>query len=91
VTAPLLAQSPAQPAPSHGQLLYEIHCVACHTKQVHWRDHRLATDWEGLAKQVRRWQANSGLHWNDDEIDEVARYLNRTIYRFPEQASKQIG
>ena len=89
--APLLAQSPALPAPSRGALLYGTHCIACHSTQIHWRDHKLAADWAGLSHQVRRWQANTGLHWTDEEIDEVVRYLNTTIYHFPEQAKKQIG
>jgi mono/diheme cytochrome c family protein len=88
---PLSAQSPAPPAPSRGALLYETHCVACHTTQVHWRDRKLATDWSSLSAQVRRWQANAGLRWTDEEIDEVVRYLNTTVYRFPEQAPKPIG
>ena len=89
--APLLAQAPIQPAASRGQLLYETHCIACHDTQVHWRERRLATDWASLSAQVRRWQANSGLQWTDEEIDAVVRYLNRTIYRFPDQAPKQRG
>jgi len=83
VATPLLAQAPAQPAPSGGALLYQTYCIACHDAQVHWRERKLATDWASLAAQVRRWQANSGLQWSDEEIDEVARYLNGTIYRFP--------
>ena len=34
----------AQPAPDRGTLLYETHCITCHTEQVHWRERRLATD-----------------------------------------------
>lgn len=89
--SPLNAQSPLQPAPSRGALLYDAHCTACHSTQVHWRDRRLATDWQSLAAQVRRWQANAGLRWTDEEIDEVARYLNTTIYRFPDEAPKLKG
>ena len=88
---PLLAQSPAQPTPSRGALLYQTHCIACHDTQVHWRARKLATDWASLSAQVRRWQANTGLRWTDEEIDAVVRYLNRTIYRFPDKAPKQIG
>ena len=91
VAAPLLAQSPAQPTASRGALLYQTHCTACHDTQVHWRDRRLATDWPSLSAQVRRWQANAGLQWTAEEIDEVVRYLNATIYRYPDQAPKQIG
>jgi mono/diheme cytochrome c family protein len=88
VAVPLLAQAPAV---SRGALLYETHCVACHDTQVHWRDRKLVADWAGLSAQVRRWQANAGLDWTDDEIDDVVRYLNAAIYRFPDQAPRQTG
>jgi mono/diheme cytochrome c family protein len=86
---PLLAQSPAQSAPTGGALLYQTYCIACHDAQVHWRARKLARDWASLAAQVRRWQANAGMQWSDEEIDEVVRYLNATIYRFP--APKNVG
>jgi len=73
----------AQPTPERGQLLYETHCIACHTSQVHWRDRRLATDWGTLRAQVRRFEGVAGLGWSDADIDAVARYLNDSIYHFP--------
>jgi mono/diheme cytochrome c family protein len=88
VAMPVAAQS-ADPA--RGALLYETHCVACHDKQVHWRDKKLVSDWPSLVAEVRRWQANVGLRWPDATIEEVARYLNRAFYRFPDQARKQTG
>ena len=89
----LLAVAPASPAqsPTRGELLYTTHCVACHTKEVHWRARRLATDWPTLTDETRRWQRNLGLKWTDDEVGDVVRYLNTTIYRFPDQAPKQTG
>ncbi|MCC7326415.1 MAG: hypothetical protein IT521_06380 [Burkholderiales bacterium] len=89
--ADLLAQSSGAPATSRGALLYDTHCIACHDKQVHWRDGKLAKDWTSLEAQVRRWQANVGLRWPDATIDEVVRYLNTTIYRYPDQARIQKG
>jgi mono/diheme cytochrome c family protein len=74
-----------------GALLYQTHCIGCHSRQIHWRNAKLATDWASLSAQVRRWQANTGLQWTDEEIDEVANYLNRTIYKFPGGAPKQLG
>ena len=94
IIAAVIAASAAwaqSPAPSRGVMLYQTHCIACHDTQVHWRERHLATDWSSLAAQVRRWQANTGQNWTDDDIDEVARYLNATIYRFPEEARKQRG
>jgi mono/diheme cytochrome c family protein len=78
------AQGLPTPEPSRGKLLYETHCIACHTTQMHWRDKRLVQDFSGLRAQVRGWQARARLGWSDDDILEVARHLNRTIYRLPE-------
>ena len=72
------------PAPSRGQLLYATHCIACHTTQIHWRDGKLARDFNSLKVQVRRWQRIGGLGWDESDIDEVARYLNQAIYRYPQ-------
>lgn len=74
------AQS-AVPA-TRGQLLYDTHCVACHDKQVHWRDAKLVTSWSTLVVQVRRWQDVAKLLWTEDDILQVARHLNSTIYRY---------
>jgi hypothetical protein len=57
---------------------------------MHWRDKRLATDWDTLKAQVRRWQATARLGWSEAEIVDVARYLNDTIYRYP-QTSDRVG
>ena len=69
-------------AESRGELLYATHCIACHTEQVHWRDQKLATNWNSLKAQVRRWQAAAQLGWSDDDILEVTRHLNQRYYRF---------
>lgn len=66
-----------------GELLYNNHCLACHTEQMHWRERRLVTDLDTLAAQVRRWQGVSRARWNEEDIEAVVRYLNRTVYQFP--------
>jgi len=68
---------------ARGQLLYENHCSTCHDQQVHWRGKKLVRDWDSLRAQVRRWQDAAQLGWRNEEIDQVARHLNDTIYRFP--------
>ncbi|RZJ07351.1 MAG: cytochrome C [Haliea sp.] len=87
-SSPVLHAQGTGPAPSRGQLLYTTHCIACHTTQMHWRDGRRAVDWETLKGQVRRWQAITGLQWADADINEVARHLNDTIYRFPQTGDR---
>lgn len=70
-------------AQTRGELLYTTHCLACHTSQMHWRDNKQAVDWPSLRQQVRLWQASAQLNWNDDDIEQVARHLNETFYRYP--------
>jgi mono/diheme cytochrome c family protein len=71
-----------------GELLYATHCSACHASEIHWRKQRLVTDWNSLIAQVRKWQASIGQIWSDDEIVDVARYLNALYYDFPMSVRK---
>ena len=81
LAVPAFAQQ-SGPAP-RGQLLYETHCVTCHTTQMHWREKRQARDWDSLEAQVRRWQGNASLQWSEADVRDVTRHLNDTIYHFP--------
>lgn len=85
LTAALLCSQTAS-AQTRGELLYSTHCVACHSTQMHWRDKKQVLDWTSLRAQVRFWQAQAMLGWNDDDIGQVARYLNDTYYRMPPPA-----
>ena len=85
------AQAPPASARPRGELLYATHCIACHTTQVHWRQKKLATDWASLNAQVRRWATNTGLGWSDEEVVDVARYLNATQYRFASPLGTELG
>ena len=67
---------------ARGELLYSTHCIACHNIQLHWRDKKLVTNWNGLSAEVRRWQKTSGLGWNDEDISAVTRYLNDRYYHY---------
>lgn len=68
---------------TRGELLYSTHCITCHTTTIHWREKALATDWQSLETQVRRWQSIISLGWSEDEISDVTYYLNRIYYHFP--------
>ncbi len=74
-----------------GELLYSTHCKGCHATEIHWRDKKLATDWDSLKIQVRLWQAASALGWSEDDITVVTRYLNDTFYHFPETGRRISG
>jgi hypothetical protein len=90
--AALVAPAAAQPAsPARGELLYGTHCIACHREQMHWRDKRVAVDWPTLKQQVALWQGRALLGWSDEDVTEVARYLNDTIYRYPVDSGQRAA
>lgn len=76
----------AAAAQQRGEMLYQAHCVACHTVQIHWRAQRLVWNWSSLLQQVRRWQDNAALAWTERDIADVAHYLNQRYYRLGETA-----
>lgn len=80
---PVFAENGARTEMARGSMLYDNHCIQCHTQQVHWREKKMATDWKSLITQVDRWQRASGLQWSKNDIEEVSRYLNSKYYHFP--------
>jgi mono/diheme cytochrome c family protein len=86
VLAPAHAQTEA---PGRGALLYNTHCIECHSTQMHWREQRLARDWPSLKAQVRRFQGVAGLAWDDEDIAAVARHHNDTIYRVADTQARR--
>ena len=63
--------------------LYRDSCNACHTAQVHWREKRLVRTWDDLLYQVARWQGIADLRWSQEEVADVAAYLNAVFYDVP--------
>lgn len=74
-------------AQNRGELLYSTHCGACHTAQMHWRASKAVTDWTSLRAEVRKWQLAASLAWSEDDVLDVARYLNDSIYHFEPTSS----
>lgn len=78
-----LVQAQTKGEPTRGELLYSTHCIGCHSSQFHWRDKKLVENWVSLKSEVRRWQRTSGLGWSEEDVTDVARYLNALHYRLP--------
>jgi len=79
----LAAASSLQAAnPDNGKSLVEGNCTKCHDERVYTRQDRRVTTPEGLTKQVTNCERSLGLKWFDDDIDDVAAYLNQTYYHF---------
>ena len=66
-----------------GQKLYETNCDKCHTASVHARAKRAAKDFDDIRQWVTRWSTHLALGWTDEDIDDVAAYLNDTHYHYP--------
>jgi DNA relaxase NicK len=49
---------------------------------MHWRASRVVTDWTSLRAEVRKWQVVASLAWSEDDVLDVASYLNDSIYHF---------
>ena len=83
LTLTLLAALPAGADTSLGQALYEARCDKCHDTSVHARNPRSAKSFDEIRGFVARWDKELGTAWTDEEINEVARYLNERYYKFP--------
>lgn len=88
LTATALAAALALTAPARGadvprgKALYEARCGGCHAESVHGRAKREAKDYQAVRSWVRRWGDNLGLRWTDEEVADVAAYLNVRYYRY---------
>ena len=70
------------PDVDHGRALYEIHCIVCHTSKVHRRFPPSAIDMDALRYIVKVWVEEQHLRWSQQDIEDVAQYLDRAQYRF---------
>jgi mono/diheme cytochrome c family protein len=85
--ATVLALSAAAPAvvaadKERGRILYENHCVVCHTPKVHSRPNRIPLTVDELRQIVANWAKEENLRWSNEEINDVVWYLNTTRYRY---------
>jgi mono/diheme cytochrome c family protein len=73
----------AQAQPSeNAEELYEENCLSCHGSEIYTREGRMVTSLEGLERQVQRCETALGLRWFDEDIKDVAAYLNHHFYQF---------
>lgn len=77
-TATITADLSAHP----GKALHDANCISCHDSAVYTREDRKIGDFPKLLAQVRRCDANLGSRLFDEDIEQVADYLNQAYYRF---------
>jgi hypothetical protein len=74
-----------------GKILVEKNCISCHATSfggdgsaIYTREFRKVKTSKGLVAQVRNCNTNLDLKWFEDEELNVAKYLNKTYYKFTE-------
>lgn len=71
-----------------GKELHDAHCVGCHDSQLYTRKNRMISSYESLKTHVQRCATNLNKQWFEDEVADVAAYLNTEFYLFETQEAK---
>ncbi len=71
-----------------GQSLHDGKCVSCHGSEVYTRADRRVSNASSLRQQVQRCDTNLELGWFDEEINNVAHYLNESYYKFEQKSDE---
>ncbi|NNJ85219.1 MAG: cytochrome c [Gammaproteobacteria bacterium] len=76
--------------PENGKKLHQENCVTCHVSLtggnadlLYTREDRSVASLSTLKERVDRCQFSLELQWFDEEIDDVAAFLNKEFYGFP--------
>jgi mono/diheme cytochrome c family protein len=67
-----------------GRHLYDNHCQACHSAQLHRREASKVKSLADLRRRVAAWGEHAGENWGSSEINDVTHYLERSFYHFEE-------
>lgn len=65
-----------------GRVLYETHCIVCHTPRIHMRPNKLPLTREDLRILVDDFRRMENPAWTPEETEDVVEYLSRTRYHF---------
>jgi len=72
----------ADPDLKIGKALLEEHCYGCHGEDVYVREKRIVTSYPKLINRVQFCSLQRNLTWFDDDVENVAAYLNTEFYHF---------
>lgn len=72
-----------------GKTLHDQNCMTCHAgimggdaNSIYTRENRRIESYDALVRQVGRCKDNLGVAWPEEEVEDVAAYLNHQFYHF---------
>ena len=85
----LLAQAAQAADEANGKALHDENCTSCHIQMtggdgsaLYTRKDRKMKSMDSLKTQILRCASAKNLSWFDEEVNDVAAYLNATYYEF---------
>jgi hypothetical protein len=69
------------PNAERGRLLYENHCITCHSSKVHRRPTPVPITRSELRVIISAWAKGERLGWTEAEIADVVEFLDSSYYR----------
>lgn len=66
----------------HGKKIYGERCGGCHDTKIHTRPNRIIHTYEDLVNRVRFCDAAAKANLKEEDIYDIAEYLNNDFYKF---------
>jgi mono/diheme cytochrome c family protein len=71
-----------------GKSLHDQQCTRCHDAAMYVRPQSTIRDFAALRERVQQCELAAELMWFEEDVDDVAAYLNRDYYRFTDTPMK---
>lgn len=75
------AWSAELPNAERGRLLYDNHCITCHSGKVHRRITPVPITRSELRVIISTWAKSERLGWTEAEVADVVEFLDSAYYR----------
>ena len=66
----------------NGKSLHDKNCLRCHDESKYLRENRIIKNFQQLHERIRQCELMAKLTWFDEEVNDVAAYLNNQFYHF---------
>ena len=71
-----------------GRRLHDEQCTRCHDAGMYTRQQRIVKSYAALRERVQQCELAAELMWFEEDVDDVAAYLDREFYHFADEPEK---